>query len=77
MKEELHYGYKKVIYPNGIIKYYNITGEAQYYKEINKKQADKLEAKVIANLSKIRKLNQDKINENRDSKNIRSKNQSK
>jgi len=72
MKEELHYGYKKVIYQNGTIKYYNIAGESKYYKEITEKQATKLEYKVMSKLKEIRKLNQ-KDNENRISQNNRSK----
>jgi 2-methylisocitrate lyase-like PEP mutase family enzyme len=57
MKEELHYGYKKVIYPNGTIKYYNIAVESKYYKEITEKQALRLEAKVMSKLKFIRYKN--------------------
>jgi hypothetical protein len=57
MKEELHYGYKKVIYEDGTVKYYNIAGETKNYKEITKKEAAILESKVLARLKAIREKN--------------------
>lgn len=57
MKEELHYGYKKIIYEDGTVKYFSIIGETKTYKEITKKEAAKLEAKVLARLKDIRKKN--------------------
>lgn len=57
MKEELHYGYKKIIYENGDVKYFNIAGETKTYKEITKKEAAILESKVLARLKAIREKN--------------------
>lgn len=57
MREELHYGYKKIIYEDGSIKYFDITVNTKNYREITYFQAIQLESIVKSKLKHIRKTN--------------------
>lgn len=57
MREELHYGYKKIIYEDGSIKYFDITVNTKSYRQITYFQAIQLESIVKSKLKHIRQTN--------------------